>query len=279
VVGVREDVEVVPPDRPQDLLADLVRVHPGLVEAREDAHELFVGGRHVRRQLLGPDQPALVDLALDEAGADHRHADPVRQQAPSERIRQAVHGELRCRVDPRPGAGHERRHRRGVHDVTALAVRLDPGDERHDAVDDAAEVDAEHPVPVLVRRVGDVVEQVDAGVVAEHVHVPERALRLVGGAGERLPVGHVQPDREDVAAERRRRLLEMVGPHVGDRDVHAGGEERPGHAEADPAPASRDEGDPAFDVAHRRRAPYRLGGAHRSVGRRHRWRRGQRRRW
>ena len=230
-----------------------------------------------RRQLGGPDQVALVDLALDEAGADHRHADPVRQQAPAERIRQTVHGELRSRIDPRPGAGDERGHRRGVDDMTAVAVRLDPGDERHDAVDDAAEVDAEHPVPVLVRRVGDVVEEVDPGVVAEHVHVAERPLRLVRRACECLPVGHVQPDREDVGAECGRRLLEVVSPYIGDRDLHAGGDECPGQAEADPAPASRDEGDLAFDVPHRRRAPYRLGRAHRSVGRRHRWRRGRRR--
>ena len=36
MVGVGEDVEVVAPDRAEDLLADLVRVHSRLVETRED---------------------------------------------------------------------------------------------------------------------------------------------------------------------------------------------------------------------------------------------------
>ncbi len=165
----------------------------------------------------GPDQVALVDLALDEARADHRDADPVRQQAPAQRVGQPVHRELRRRVDARARAGDERGHRGRVDDVPALPVRLDPRHEGDDAVDDAAEVDAEHPVPVLVRRVGDVVEEVDAGVVAEDVHVPEDALGLVGGTRERLAVGDVQLDRVHVAAELGRRRLEVVGADVGDR--------------------------------------------------------------
>ena len=144
-----------------------------------------VGRRHIRRELRRPDHVALVDLALHEPGADHRDADPVREQAPAQRVRQPVHRELRRRVDARARAGDERGHRGRVDDVPALAVRLDPGHERDDAVDDAAEVDAEHPVPVLVRRVGDVVEEVDPGVVAEDVDVAEHPLRLVGRARER----------------------------------------------------------------------------------------------
>ena len=104
--------------------------------------------------------------------------------------------------------------------MPALSVRLDPRHERHDAVDDTAEVDTEHPVPVLVGGVGDVVEEVDAGVVAEDVDVAEDALGLVRGAGERLAIGHVELDRVDVAVELRRRRLEVVGPYVGDRDPH-----------------------------------------------------------
>ena len=193
---------------------------------------------------------ALVDLALDEARADHRDADAVRQQAPAQRVRQPVHRELRRRVDARSRAGDEGGHRRRVDDVPALPVRLDPGHERDDAVDDTAEVDAEHPVPVLVRGVGDVVEEVDAGVVAEDVDVPEDALGLVGGACERLAIGHVELDRVHVTVELRRRGLEVVGPYVGDRHAHARRDEGLGHPEADSAPASGDEGDLAFHVPH-----------------------------
>src|SRR5262245_53766496 len=83
VIRVREDVEAVLADRAHDLLADLVRIHPGLVQPGEDAHELRVRRRHVGRELERPDQVALVDLALDETGADHRDADAVREQAPA----------------------------------------------------------------------------------------------------------------------------------------------------------------------------------------------------
>ena len=195
---------------------------------------------------------ALVDLALDEAWADHRHADAVRQQAPAQRIRQPVHGELRRRVDPRARAGDEGCHGGRVDDVPALAVRLDPGNERDDAVDDAAEIDAEHPVPVLVRRVCDVVEEVDAGVVAEDMDVPENALGLVRGTSERFAIGHVELDRMYVTADLPHRGLEVIGSYVGDRDAHACRGEGLGHSEPDPAPAPGDEGDPAFDVPHAR---------------------------
>src|SRR5262245_32193315 len=78
VLRVGEDVKPVLPDRVQDLAPDLVRMHAQLVQAGEDAHELRVRRSHVGRQLRGAGLIALVDLALDEAGADHRHADPMR---------------------------------------------------------------------------------------------------------------------------------------------------------------------------------------------------------
>ena len=120
VVGMGEDVEVVVPDRAEDLVADLVRVHPGLVQPGEDLHELGVCRGRVGRERGRPDLVALVDLALHQARADHGDADPVRQQAPAQRVGEAVDGELRRRVDPRARAGDERRHRGGVDDVAAL---------------------------------------------------------------------------------------------------------------------------------------------------------------
>jgi hypothetical protein len=157
-----------------------------------------------------------------------------------------------------------------VDDVPALTMRLDPGHERDDAVDDAAEVDAEHPVPVLVGRVGDVVEEVDPGVVAEDVDVPEDVLGLVRGPRERLAVGHVELDRVDV--ELGFRGFEMVGPHVGDRHSHSGRDERLRHPEADSAAASGDERNSSFHVKHALSRPYRVEGTSPSARRRPPWR-------
>ena len=135
--------------------------------------------------------------------------------------------------------------------MPALAVRLDPRHEGDDAVDHPAEVDAEHPVPVLVGRVGDVVEEVDAGVVAEDVHVAEGALGLVRGSRERVAVGHVELDRMDVAAElglassrwsgRMSAIATFIPRREGSR-----------HSQPDAAATARDERDLALDLAHRR---------------------------
>jgi hypothetical protein len=151
--------------------------------------------------------------------------------------------------------------------VATLPVRLDARHERDDAVDDAAEVDAEHPVPVLVGRVGDVVEEVDPGVVAEHGDLAEHLLRLVGGARERLAVGDVELDR--VHVELRCGCLEVVVADVGDCDPHARVHERPRHAEPDAAAAAGDEGDSSFYVKHGLRGPYTVAA---ELPRRPRWR-------
>src|SRR5262249_45336761 len=54
-------------------------------------------------------------------------------------------------VDAETARRDEARHRRGVDDVAGLLRRDHARHERLDAVDDAPEIDAEHPLPVPVR--------------------------------------------------------------------------------------------------------------------------------
>ena len=84
-------------------------------------------------------------------------------------------------------------HRRGVDDVP-VAVLDEVRQERAVAVDDAPQVDLEHPAPLVLddplaaRRP----DAGDAGVVAQHVHAAERVDRRVAQAVDRVAVGHVR---------------------------------------------------------------------------------------
>ena len=123
------------------------------------------------------------------------------------------------------------------------------------AVDDAAEEDPEPPVPVVVPGGRDRPEKAHAGVVAEHVDVAEDALCLVGRARQGFAVGDVELDRVDALlqstfAEALQGGRDVVGPEVGDHDVHARVHERLGHAEADTARAPGDERGPSRDLLH-----------------------------
>ena len=64
--------------------------------------------------------------------------------------------------------------RRDVDDMSALPLRLDLGHERHETVDDAAEIDAHDPVVVGIARFVGRAEHADAGVVDQHLDVAER---------------------------------------------------------------------------------------------------------
>ncbi len=119
------------------------------------------------------------------------------------------------------------------------------GIEGFDAVDDAAQIDAHHPVPVLVLGLVDGRVAADPGIVADDVDLAEDALGLVGGAGEGLAVGHVELDemvRQVGALQHRRRLVEMVLADIRHHHFHAVLEKHPRHAEADARGAPGDKG-------------------------------------
>src|SRR5262245_33793544 len=129
--------------------------------------------------------------------------------------------------------------------MAPLAVFLDPRDEGPDAVDDAAEIDAEQPVPIVVCAFVHRREKIDAGVVADDVNFAEYPLHLVRRLTERLAIGHIQPDRVRATArlfEISRRAVEMILPDVGDDDLHTRVVKHLCDAETDAAPAAGNEG-------------------------------------
>ena len=146
-------------------------------------------------------------------------------------------------------------HRRGIDEVTAFAVRLQPVDEGAYAVHHAVQVDAEHPVPVVVGHLVDAASDGDAGVVAHHVHVAETRFRRRRRRRHVVAVGYIHLQREKLGVAR----LELVPGgiecrlfDVGDHYLHAGRGERPRHGEADAACAAGDECSLARYLPHAR---------------------------
>src|SRR5437764_12965730 len=72
----------------------------------------------------------------------------MRLELPTHAFDHGDHGALGSAVERGTRMGHEPGHGGGVDDVPALAVSHDARQHGEDAVDDAGEVDAEHPVRV-----------------------------------------------------------------------------------------------------------------------------------
>ena len=117
------------------------------------------------------------DRRVDEAGADGGHVDPARRQLGVERLAQPHHRVLGRAVRRHVRHGHEAGERRRVDHVGGPPLPEHARHEVVDPVDDAHQVHAQHPLPLLERDVLHgacmpdpcvVVEDVDCAVVVEH---------------------------------------------------------------------------------------------------------------
>jgi hypothetical protein len=165
-------------------------------------------------------------------------------------------GELRRAVDAEPLHADEPGHRRRVHDVPAGLLGEEPRDERLDAVHDTPEVDAHRVLPVGVRRLRDLAEERDAGVVADDVHAAEAADGLVGEGLDRGAVADVGADGvhgRAVARELGGGAGERRVVHVGEHEPRPPGGEGARHRHADAARSARDHGHASVECVHRRR--------------------------
>jgi hypothetical protein len=125
--------------------------------------------------------------------------------------------------------------------------------EDHHAIDDAAEIDAELPVPVLPGGILDRTELRHTTGVEEELHRSEDSLGLVRCGLVGFPVGDVEPDRvhRGVAiAKPGHGFVEMVLPDVGDDDPAARLGEHLGLAKTDAGSAARDERHLACEIFH-----------------------------
>jgi hypothetical protein len=111
---------------------------------------------------------------------------------------------------------------------------------RDDAIDCAAKIDAHHPVPVgeggQFRRPHDG----DPGVVTKHVNFAKASLGCIGGARKVGSVGHIQLKRQYLLRRAQLGLcgLKMIVADIGDDYIHARAEQRLGNAESNAAGAA-----------------------------------------
>ncbi len=127
--------------------------------------------------------------------------------------------------------------------------------EGDDAVDDPADIDAHDPVPVVIGRIFDQPPDPDAGVVDQHLHRPERSLRLVGRAHKRRAIGDVEFDRVNLAAlQQAHGVVQVILPTPGEGDLHALFGQHLHDAQADSARPAGHERDLILQVLHARTA-------------------------
>jgi hypothetical protein len=155
----------------------------------------------------------------------------VRRELGADRQRQPEHAELARHVPGNAGRRVVAEAARDVHDLSAL-LRDHLRREEVAAVHDAAQVDAEHPVPIVERRVEDAARQPDARVVDDDVGGRRERVHVVGERLHLRAIGHVDATHERGArAELARERVEAGLIDVADRDASAvGGEAQRGHA-------------------------------------------------
>ncbi len=191
--------------------------------------------RHRMHQLRhrGIDRTRCNAVGADTDGAE------LRRQLPRELDQPRLAGA----VGDAQGARAQSRNRRDVHDTAAAGLQHD-GRARFGADEGAGEVDRKDVIPVRERRFQDRLEHRDAGIVHERIDPAELLRDAPYGRLYLLGIGHVAgnrqyPKRMVQAASSARQL-----PAV---DVQQGNavpiRKKPlGDREADPARASRDDG-------------------------------------
>ena len=137
--------------------------------------------------------------------------------------------------------------------MAAFAMRAHMRKERGDAMDDAHEIDVDHPAPGVDADVVDAAAAADAGIVADDVNVAELCERRLRRAFDSVRVGDVANDRGDIRAvrsQRVRRIIERPRFDVCEHHVHAFVRETFGEREADAARRAGNEGGPDGEILH-----------------------------
>ncbi len=177
--------------------------------------------------------------------------------------------ELRCRIHACATVTEQARKRRRGDHRPALTVRLNARQERVNGVEDAVEIDAHAPVPIVVACLADAADDGDARIRHDGVYFAEPLHDIVCGGVERRAIRHVHTDGMHAIRsliEVFHGLVEVRPGAVADRHLHARIQERARDTETDAAVAAGDEGHFAFHVLHRRRDRRRTAAGSRRIG-------------
>ena len=167
----------------------------------------------------------LHELGDDRARLDERDAQVARRELLPQRLAEGADAVLGEVVDGRAAVGAAARDRADVDQVAHLARAVLGGgqqvlDRRMGDVEDAVDVDVDHPLPVVERLVGRLVEQHHACVVDDRVEPAQLVDGPADRAGRLLAVGDVGLD--DQRVDLRPQGVEPVLAARRDRDLRAG---------------------------------------------------------
>eukprot|EP01137_Pigoraptor_chileana_P006812 Opistho-2@51562 len=224
--GIGQDIELVRLHALQHILGQHFGFHTDgdhLFQMRHDigVRAIIAGTLQMRRA----GQHRFMDVAVDCAGAEHRHADAVVGQIQRQTFGEAPDRHFQRAVNACPLERDEGGHGRGIDDMPALAPLYHTRHEGLDAVDDALQIDVQLPIPVIISGVLERAEDRHARRVEQQLDRPQLSLHRVGGALIGIPVGDIQFHRHHIMAtplEPGHRLVQMVLPDVDDRDLAAG---------------------------------------------------------
>src|SRR5262249_5647427 len=173
---------------------------------------------------------ALEYLRVDQTGAENGHADAALGELAPQRGGEADDGVLarsvwadRRRIAQSGGAG-------GADDM-ARTLLGEQWSEYVDTVDDAAQVDVQHPVPDVERRIENRPARCDARVETDEVRGSEAGQRLVAQSLHVLDRTNVALHAHDAIALATQLVdgrVDRTGLDVADRDAHARGREAVG---------------------------------------------------
>ena len=139
--------------------------------------------------------------------------------------------------------------------MAGLAMRLHVRQEGDEAVDDAAKVDAEDPVPIVEACLVHRPEHADSGIVDENVELADFALHRLARRRPGVAVGDVERDEQGrvmaIVAEPARRRLAVGFAAIAESELHAFCGQRLGDAEAEAADGAGDQGRLAGECVER----------------------------
>src|SRR5436190_8266139 len=246
---VGDDIEPVGLDGAQHAPRHVLR----LEVTADELEPVVVLGPFGILQVRGTVALARADVRAHAHRTEDRHADAVGAQVLVESLAEPHHGVLARVVDAEALGGDEPGHGCGIDDVAGLLLGDQARDEGLHAVDDAPQVDREHPFPVAMGGGFQAAVYGHPGIVADDVcaaHLRPRAL------GEGLHGGqlrHVGLDGEGLGPRLlhpRRRLGHARFVDVRHHDLGALAREGEAERAPDTAGAARHHHRLALEIFH-----------------------------
>ena len=210
--------------------------------------------------VLGGKPGRIEERRGEERRAEHRHPNPMRSQFRMERFGERHHSRLGEIVGRHPRKTSEGGQRRGVDQMTAARILLEPIDKRVAAMDRVPNVDIHDPVPIFKGTLPHLTRHRHAGIIDKQVELRPVCLQPRSQAAPGGGIGHIEPLDTPLSASlphQMQRLRSACLVDIADGDLPAIAGQPPAESPAQPAGSPGDNGSAAR--GHREDEPGRYG--------------------